>query len=107
MNWREVEENNACDAAYGGRKRAGELVTKDMEKAEVFNAFFASFFTDKTGLQESWGFQGKRKIWNRKYSPSVEKVQVWEHLNKLDITKSMGAGGVLRDKCWGKRSMPF
>lgn len=72
---------------------AGELVTKDMEKDEVFNAFFASFSTDKTGLQESWGSQSKRKIWSRKYSPSVEEVQVQEHLNKLGIAKSMGAGG--------------
>lgn len=84
---------------------AGELVTKDMEKDEVFNAFFASFSTDKTGLQESWGSQSKRKIWSRKYSPSVEEVQVQEHLNKLGIAKSMGAGGVLRDKCWGNWPM--
>ena len=32
---------------------AGDLVSKDMEKAEVFSAAFVSFFTDKTGLQES------------------------------------------------------
>lgn len=30
---------------------AGDLVTKDMEKAKVFNAFFTSVFTGKTGLQ--------------------------------------------------------
>lgn len=77
MNWRGVEENNACEGACGGRNSAGELVTKDMEKAEVFNASFASFFTDKTGLEESWASQSKRKIWNRKYSPTVEEVQVW------------------------------
>ena len=46
---------------------AGDLVTKDMEKAEVFNAFFASFFTDKTGLQESWGPQSNRKVWSKKH----------------------------------------
>lgn len=30
---------------------AGDLVTKDMEKAKVFNAFFTSVFPDKTSLQ--------------------------------------------------------
>lgn len=30
---------------------ARDLVTKDMEKAKVFNAFFTSVFTGKTGLQ--------------------------------------------------------
>ena len=32
---------------------AGKLVTKDMEKVEVFNAAFASVFTRKDGPQES------------------------------------------------------
>lgn len=80
---------------------AGELVTKDMEKDEVFNAFFASFSTDKTGLQESWGSQSKRKIWSRKYSLSMEEVQVQEHLNKLGIAKSMGARGTGQCHCKG------
>lgn len=31
---------------------SGTLVTQDMEKAEVLNALFYSFFTSKTGLKE-------------------------------------------------------
>jgi len=73
---------------------AGDLVTKDMEKAEVFNAAFAIFFTDKAGLQESWGPRSNRTVWSKKYSPSVEEDQVREHLNTLDIPKSVGADGV-------------
>lgn len=30
---------------------AGDVVTYDREKAEVFDAFFASVFTGRTGLQ--------------------------------------------------------
>ena len=33
--------------------RAGALVTKSMEKAQVLKGFFTSVFTDKIGLQES------------------------------------------------------
>lgn len=45
---------------------AGGLVTKDMERAEVFSVFFASFFTDMTGLQESRRHQSNRNIWSKK-----------------------------------------
>ena len=55
----------------------GQLVAKDIEKAdvfkEVFNAFFGLVFTDKTGLQEAQGPQSNRKVWSKKYSPSMEE----------------------------------
>lgn len=35
-----------------------DMVTKDMEKTKVFNAFFISIFTSKTGLQP----------WNQRWS---------------------------------------
>lgn len=43
---------------------AGELVTNDMEKAEVLNALFASVFTNETALLVSQGPETREKIWS-------------------------------------------
>ncbi|XP_067173621.1 olfactory receptor 14C36-like [Apteryx mantelli] len=65
---------------------AGDMVTKDVEKAKVYSAFFASDFPDKTCLQES---QAPETCANM-----VEEDRVREHLNKLDIHLSMGPDGM-------------
>lgn len=44
---------------------AGDLVIQDMVMAEVFNAFFASLFTGKTGLQESQVPEKNVKVWRK------------------------------------------
>ncbi|CAM4592414.1 unnamed protein product [Caretta caretta] len=65
----------------------GNLVTEDVEKANVLNAFFASVFTNKVSSQTAalgttaWGVDGQ---------PSVEKEVVRDYLEKLDVHKSMG-----------------
>ncbi|CAM4571986.1 unnamed protein product [Caretta caretta] len=65
----------------------GNLVTEDVEKANVLNAFFASVFTNKVSSQTAvlgittWGIDGQ---------PSVEKEVVRDYLEKLDVHKSMG-----------------
>lgn len=43
----------------------GDLVKKDMEKAEVLHAFFASVINGKICLQESQGPENSRKIWRK------------------------------------------
>ena len=65
-----------------------------MEKAEVLNAFFTSFFTGQTSLQDSQTPETRGKVWGKEDLHPVEEDQVREHLSKPDIRKSMGPDGV-------------
>lgn len=67
---------------------AGDHVTKNMEKSMFLITFYALVFTDKICLQESWA---PEKVWNKDDLPLVEEDQVREHLNRLEIQKSMGS----------------
>ena len=58
----------------------GDLVTQDMGKAEVLNAFFASVFCSKTSLQESQAPEIRMKGWNKKDLSLVEEDHVREYL---------------------------
>ncbi|CAM5110091.1 unnamed protein product [Eretmochelys imbricata] len=96
---RDVKSNKKGFFRYVGNKKkakesvgplmneGGNLVTEDVEKANVLNAFFASFFTNKVSSQTAalgittWGIDGQ---------PSVEKEMVRDYLEKLDVHKSMG-----------------
>lgn len=67
---------------------AGDHVTKNMERSMFLITFYALVFTGKICLQESWA---PEKVWNKDDLPLVEEDQVREHLNRLDIQKSMGS----------------
>ncbi|CAM5085424.1 unnamed protein product, partial [Natator depressus] len=65
----------------------GNLVTEDVEKAHVLNAFFASVFTNKVSSQTT---ALGSTAWGGGDQPSVEKEVVRDYLEKLDEHKSMG-----------------
>ncbi|CAM4705653.1 unnamed protein product [Lepidochelys kempii] len=65
----------------------GNLVTEDVEKANVLNAFFASVFTNKVSSQTT---ALGSTAWGGGDQPSVEKEVVRDYLEKLDKHKSLG-----------------
>ncbi|CAM5153827.1 unnamed protein product [Natator depressus] len=65
----------------------GNLVTEDVEKANVLNAFFASVFTNKVSSQTT---ALGSTAWGGGDLPSMEKEVVRDYLEKLDKQKSMG-----------------
>ena len=51
----------------------GDLVTNNMEKAKVLNAFFAPVFTGNTCLQNSQVPETFGKVWSKETFPSAEE----------------------------------
>ncbi|KAK4824825.1 hypothetical protein QYF61_019675 [Mycteria americana] len=65
------------------QKETGELVTWDMEKAEVLNDFFASVFTSKCSSHTAQVAEGKGRDWENEEPPTVGEDQVQDHLRNL------------------------
>ncbi|CAM4534308.1 unnamed protein product [Caretta caretta] len=96
---RDVKSNKKGFFRYVGNKKkvkesvgpllneGGNLVTEDVEKAKVLNAFFASVFTNKVSSQTT---ALGSTAWGGGDQPSVEKEVVRDYLEKLDVHKSMG-----------------
>ncbi|GAB0178869.1 mitochondrial enolase superfamily member 1 [Grus japonensis] len=72
------------------RNEMGDLVTQDMEKAEVLNDFFASVFTGKCLSRAAQVTEGKDRDWDNAEPPTVGEDQLREYLRNLKVHKSMG-----------------
>ena len=71
------------------RKEAGELVTRDVEKAEVLNDFFASLFNSKCSSHTAQAAECKGGDWENEEPPTIAEDQVQDCLRNLKVHKSM------------------
>ncbi|PKU36756.1 rna-directed dna polymerase from mobile element jockey- hypothetical protein [Limosa lapponica baueri] len=65
------------------RKETGDLVTQDLEKAELLNDFFASVFTGKGCNHTAQVTEGKNRGYENEELPTVGEDQVQDHLRNL------------------------
>lgn len=72
----------------------GDLVTTNMHRTGVLNAFFTLVFTSKTTLQESQVPETNAKVWSKEYLPFMKDNKVKECLKKLNIHRSMSTRNV-------------
>ncbi|GAB0208751.1 hypothetical protein GRJ2_003340800 [Grus japonensis] len=68
----------------------GDLVTQDMEKAEVLTEVFASVSTGKCLSHTAQVTEGKGRDWENAELAAVGEDQVREYLRNLKVHKSMG-----------------
>jgi len=71
-------------------KETGDLVTRDMEKAEMLSDFLASVITGKGFSHTTHIAESNSKNLEKVDLPAVSEDQVWDHLKNMKVHKSMG-----------------
>lgn len=64
------------------RKGTGDLVTQDMEKAQVFYNFFASFFTSKCCSHTAQVAEGESRDGENEEPPTAEQPPLGSRMSK-------------------------
>ena len=67
------------------QNETGDLVTQDMEKAELLNNFFPSVFTGKCLSHTVQVTEGKGWDWENEEPPTVAEDQVREYLRNMKV----------------------
>lgn len=62
--------------------KTGDLVTQDMERAEVLSTFFTLVLTRKTDFQDSQAPEAWGIVWSKEDLPLVE----WDQVRELEQT---------------------
>lgn len=68
----------------------GKLATTDKKKAEVFNNYSASIFSDSCLSHSLQKIGSEGQDWKSNIPPTVSKNQVHYHLRNLNTDKLMG-----------------
>ncbi|KAK4811142.1 LOW QUALITY PROTEIN: hypothetical protein QYF61_019773 [Mycteria americana] len=102
-----IKDNKKCFYKYIHNKRrakenlhllldaGGNIVTKDEEKAEVLNAFFASVFNSKTSCSpDTQPPELEDRDGEENEAPIIQGEMVSDLLHHLDTHKSMGPDGI-------------